>query len=71
VIRVSLLYTDTDQQQEVLLAGIPRRGEFVRLTNGRASTLLEVEGVTWIEGSENPPEPSVLVSVRTHTRNPR
>ena len=57
------------RQQEVLLAGVPRTGEGIQLRNGpdaATAPLWKVEHVTWVEGEESPPEPSVLVSVRPH-----
>lgn len=49
------------QQQEVLLAGVPRVGERVRLRNGAPSPQLIVEYVLWVEGER---EPQVIVGVR-------
>lgn len=70
MIRVVLTYPN-GQQTEVLLAGVPRVGESIRLRNGRTSTPpLVVEHVLWMEGEDSPPEPSVIVSVRPHTEGP-
>ena len=49
--------------QEVLLAGIPRIGELIRLRNGPTSPSYVVEHVLWLEGS---PEPSVVIVVRPY-----
>ena len=57
---VILLYPD-GQREEVILAGVPREGETIRLNNhGKPLT---VEHVLWMEAS-NGHEPAVLVSVR-------
>jgi hypothetical protein len=61
--RVTLTFPN-NQTKEVLLAGIPRFGEHIRLKNGPEAPVYVVELVTWVEGIENPPEPIVLVAVR-------
>jgi hypothetical protein len=60
LILVILLYPD-GQRREVILAGVPRAGETIRLKDDR--TRLVIEHVLWMEAS-NGAEPSVLVSVR-------
>jgi hypothetical protein len=60
VILVILLYPD-GQRREVILAGVPRVGETIRLRNERKP--LVIEHILWMESS-NGAEPSVLVSVR-------
>jgi hypothetical protein len=61
--RVTLAYP-SGQTREVLLAGVPRFGEHIRVKNGPEAPSLVVELVTWVEGTENPPEPTVIVAVR-------
>jgi hypothetical protein len=63
VLAVLLLYPN-GQRQDILLAGIPRVGERVRLANGVNAPPLVIEQVTWIEGSGRTPEPEVILSVR-------
>jgi hypothetical protein len=60
LILVILLYPD-GQRKEVILAGVPRVGETVRLKGDRHP--LVIEHVLWMESS-NGQEPAVLVSVR-------
>jgi hypothetical protein len=61
--RVTLSYP-TSRTKEVLLAGIPRKGEHILLENGPDAPTLVVESVTWVEGTEDPPKPTVIVAVR-------
>jgi hypothetical protein len=64
--RVTLAYPG-GSRREVLLAGVPRKGEHVRVVSGRDqpdAPVLVVESVTWVEGDEKPPEPIVIVAVR-------
>ena len=57
---VILLYPN-GQRKEVILAGVPRVGETIRLkANDRP---LDVENVLWME-ADNGIEPVILVSVR-------
>lgn len=58
------------QRQDVLLAGVPRLGDHVRLTNGPSGPSLVVEHVLWMEGVGAPHEPSVIVVVRPHADGP-
>jgi hypothetical protein len=68
MMRVTLSF-ESGATSEVLLAGIPRSGESIRLRNGRAgSPSLVVQHVTWIEGEGDSPEPTVLVTVRERDR---
>jgi hypothetical protein len=60
---VLLLYPN-GQRQDILLAGIPRVGEHVRLANGPDTRSLVVEHVLWLEGSGRSPDPEVILSVR-------
>ncbi len=60
---VILLYPD-GQRKEVILAGVPRVGETIRLRSPCAP--LVVEHVLWMESGNNGREPVVLVSVRQH-----
>jgi hypothetical protein len=64
VILVILLYPD-GQRSEIILAGVPRVGETIRLSVG--SSPLSVEHVLWM-GASNGHEPSVLISVRPAPR---
>ncbi len=52
------------QRQEVLLAGVPRVGETIRLRNGFTNPSLLVESITWMQGDARDPEPTVLIIVR-------
>lgn len=60
MILVILLYPD-GQRREVILAGVPREGETIRLASEQMA--LTVEHVLWMEAS-NGQRPAVLVSVR-------
>jgi len=64
--RVILSYPN-GQTREVLLASVPRTGDHIRLANGPESPTYVVESVTWVEGKESPPEPTVIVAVRART----
>jgi hypothetical protein len=61
--RVTLLYPNGNTR-EILLAGVPRHGDHIRISNGPETPSLVVELVTWVEGSDTPPEPTVIVAVR-------
>jgi hypothetical protein len=64
VIQVLLLYPN-GQRQEILLAGIPRVGERIRLDDSKpTSSSLIVEQVLWVEGTGRTPDPEVILSVR-------
>jgi hypothetical protein len=65
--RVTLVYPNDGGTREVLLLGVPRIGDYIRVANGPEEPLLIVERVTWTEGTEKPPEPMVLVSVRSRS----
>jgi hypothetical protein len=60
---VVLLYPD-GERQEVVLSGVPREGELIRLRNGRNDPRLLVQHVLWLEAFLPPPNPSVIVVVR-------
>jgi hypothetical protein len=63
MIQIEIVYPN-GQRQDVLLAGVPRVGEHIRLRNGPGqSPSYVVEHVLWIEGA---PEPDVVVAVRPH-----
>jgi hypothetical protein len=65
VIQVLLLYPN-GVRQDIVLAGVPRVGEQIRLrlNNGSPSTpSMVVTHVLWIEGEGRAPEPEVIVSV--------
>ena len=57
------------QQREVLLAGIPRVGEHVRLGNGASESSLLVEQVVYLE-ARNGEAPQVLVIVKPYQPGP-
>jgi hypothetical protein len=57
------------KDREVILAGVPRQGETIRLVNGSGVPLL-VEYVLWQEGDERNPEPQVIIGVRPHVEAP-
>jgi hypothetical protein len=61
---VILLYPD-GQRKEVILGGVPREGDRIRLR--AAAQPLVVEQVLWME-ADNGIEPAVLVSVRAAAR---
>lgn len=51
-------------QREIVLAGVPRRDDHIRLRDAREPSLV-VEHVLWLEGGNGFPEtPSVIVAVR-------
>jgi hypothetical protein len=64
VILVKLLFPD-GQRRDVILPGVPREGDSIRL-KGREKPLV-VEQVMWME-ADNGVEPIVLVSVRPSAR---
>lgn len=56
------------QREEVLLAGVPRKGESIRLIDGTTSgPALIVEHVLWMQGGRSDPEPTVMIVVRQHS----
>ena len=58
-------------RQEVLLAGVPRVGESIRLRGRSAdSPSLIVEHILWQEGLGNPPDPDIIVVVRERAESP-
>jgi hypothetical protein len=71
VILVVLKYPN-GQTQEVLLAGVPRKGEQVRTNGNVDAPSLDVEHVLWMQGrrGSNAPDPIVIVSVRPHAEGP-
>jgi hypothetical protein len=64
VITGVILLHPNGEQQEVLLAGIPREGESIRLANGVPGTALIVEHVLWMQGNAADPQPQVMLTVR-------
>lgn len=58
----------TGATREVLLSGVPRVGEHIRLRDAKPSDQsLVVQHVLWMEGGSNgSPEPEVVVAVRPH-----
>ena len=70
MIRVVLTFPN-GQRREVLLAGVPRIGDSIRLENGPGtSPSFMVEHVLWMEWSNAGSDPSVVVVVRPHTEGP-
>jgi len=63
MIRVVLAFPN-DTRKEVLLAGIPSKGDQIMLANGVDSTKLIVQLVLWMEGPTAEHEPSVVLFVR-------
>jgi hypothetical protein len=61
------------EREEVILSGVPRVGESIRLrTTKPDSPSLVVEAVLWQEGGMgNGPEPRVIVAVRPRPNGPR
>ncbi len=57
------------RDREVILAGVPREGETIRVSNGKSESLV-VEHVLWMEGTVRDPEPSVIVVVRPYVEGP-
>jgi len=59
------------QRQEVLLAGTPRRGDHIRLSEGSPTEpSLVVEQVLWQEARKGQLEPYVIIVVRPHAVGP-
>jgi len=70
VITVTIAFPNGNRQ-EVLLAGVPRVGESIRLRGRNAeSPSLVVEHILWQEGRGDPPEPTIIVVVRERTTAP-
>lgn len=61
--RVTVSYP-SGATREILLAGVPRVGDHIRVKNGPDAPPLVVETVTWIEGDGDAPEPIVIITVR-------
>jgi len=71
MIVVTLSYPN-GQRREVLLAGVPRTNEHIRLVNGVPSDpSLVVDQVLWMEREGDQPEPTVLIIVHPHRDGPR
>jgi hypothetical protein len=62
---VTLAFPD-GQRQDVLLAGVPRKDDHIRLSNGMLTPALVVEHVLWQEGRGPLPKPTIIVVVRPH-----
>jgi hypothetical protein len=59
------------RQREVLLAGVPRVGEHIRLADSKVDEpSLEVDFVLWSEGEGRNPDPTVVVSVHPRKNGP-
>ncbi len=70
MIIVTLVYQNGNRQ-EVLLSGVPRTGEGIRLRESQTpSTSLVVEYVMWEEGGSGGQEPRVLTAVRERKNEP-
>jgi len=61
------------RQKEVLLASVPRAGDFIQLnTDDDNDPILEVDSVTWMESEKRrAPDPTVLVNVHSHEPEPK
>jgi hypothetical protein len=70
MIVVTLSYPN-GQRRKVLLAGVPREGEHIRLENGAGEPSLVVDQVLWMEQEDDQPEPIVLIMVHPHRDGPR
>jgi hypothetical protein len=58
-------------RQEVLLSGVPRVGDSIRLRDRSSdSPSLIVEHILWQEGRGNPPDPEIIVVVRERSNSP-
>lgn len=55
-------------QKEVLLAGVPRVGDQIRLRDAApGDPALMVDSVVWVQGDNNgSPDPQVMIMVHTH-----
>lgn len=61
-----VLFYPNGQREEVVLSGVPRVGDHVRIRNGRGTTPdLIVDAVLWMEAFLPPPNPSVVVIVHS------
>ena len=59
------------QQQEVILAGVPRVNDHIRLSDAdKAAPALVVDFVLWQEGNGGSMEPTVVVVVHPHREAP-
>lgn len=58
-----ILTFPSGRNQAILLAGVPRVAEHIRLMNG---PLLVVEHILWMEGEGLAPDPTVIVAVREY-----
>jgi hypothetical protein len=70
VITVILSFPN-QQRQEVLLAGVPHRGELIRLANGKQEPSLIVTQVLWMEGTGGDTEPQALCVVEPYSSGPK
>jgi hypothetical protein len=71
VIAITLLYPN-NVREEVVVAGVPRVGEHIRMSNASAaSATLVVDYVLWIaRGEGGGVAPSVIISVRPSANGP-
>lgn len=62
-----ILHYRTGVQHKVLLAGVPRVGEQIRLRHiSPDEEALVVDAVIWVEGGNGSPEPQVIALVHEH-----
>jgi hypothetical protein len=67
---IAVILSEKGQRdREILLAGIPRKGETIRLANGRDRSLL-VEHVLWLETGKGEAMPEVIIVVRPQDETP-
>lgn len=54
------------KHQNVILAGVPREGDEIQLSNanGGDPIIRKVVGVLWVEGDDRNDEPSIIIHVR-------
>ena len=69
MITVTLSYPG-GEQEEILLAVVPRKGELIRTDNGPGTAPLIVEYVMHMEGRGDPPSPKVVIGVRPRAEGP-
>ena len=60
-----ILTFPSGRNQAILLAGVPRVAEHIRLMNG---PLLVVEHILWMEGEGSAPDPTIVIAVREYER---
>lgn len=63
MVKVTLSFPD-HEEEDVVLADVPRKGDRIRLRNGRSTGALVVTDVLWQEAPERGAGPSVIVFVK-------